>query len=271
MSTTVVHPESVSGTGPSGRTIGMVVAGLVVAAAVGLGIANQSAPETSGISGGTAVDTADMKYLQQGLELAAERDLLLKEATSGVVQSTVTETPSVGTVSETPLVELHPDAPLPERMDFATSQALTRAEASSGTAPFTERGDVSVGSVGVFGTITAGEVFDLNALIEEELAARSGISQDAPWPDVVGFDIPAPERFNVDLYITDLLIAEHAQNAENARNAARIEILNEMWQSQIERAQEVQKAQWQAKADYLAEQYKALSLPNLTPGKSGIQ
>ena len=56
MSTTVVHPGSVSGHGPSGRTIGTAVAGVVVAAALGFAIVNQSAPE-AGVSQGTVEAT----------------------------------------------------------------------------------------------------------------------------------------------------------------------------------------------------------------------
>ena len=52
MSTTVVHPGSVSGHGPSGRTIGTAVAGVVVAAALGFAIVNEAAPE-AGVSQGT--------------------------------------------------------------------------------------------------------------------------------------------------------------------------------------------------------------------------
>jgi hypothetical protein len=52
MSTTVVHPGSVSGHGPSGRTIGTAVAGVVIAAALGFAIVNESAPE-AGVSQGT--------------------------------------------------------------------------------------------------------------------------------------------------------------------------------------------------------------------------
>jgi hypothetical protein len=92
MSTTVVHPESVSGNGPSGRTIGMAVAGLVLAAGLGFAVANQSAPEV-GVAGSPQVDAADIKYQEAGATRAAaeaaRRQEVLQEATSGVSQGTV--------------------------------------------------------------------------------------------------------------------------------------------------------------------------------------
>ena len=50
MSTTIVRPEPVSG--PSGKTIGMAVLGLVAAVAIGFGIANLSDTEPVALSGG---------------------------------------------------------------------------------------------------------------------------------------------------------------------------------------------------------------------------
>ncbi len=84
MSTTVVHRQATR-QGPSGKTIGMVVAGVAVAAALGFAIANQSATESLGSATQTAVtNPADAKFAEQGAALEAGRQTLLQEATKGI-------------------------------------------------------------------------------------------------------------------------------------------------------------------------------------------
>ena len=84
MSTTVVHRQATR-QGPSGKTIGMVVAGVAVAAALGFAIANQPATESLGSATQTAVtNPADAKFAEQGAALEAERQTLLQEATKGI-------------------------------------------------------------------------------------------------------------------------------------------------------------------------------------------
>lgn len=84
MSTTVVHRQATR-QGPSGKTIGMVVAGVAVAAALGFAIANQPATESLGSATQTAVtNPADVKFAEQGAALEAERQTLLQEATKGI-------------------------------------------------------------------------------------------------------------------------------------------------------------------------------------------
>ena len=168
MSTTVVHPESVSGHGPSGRTIGMAVAGLVVAAALGFAITNESTPET-GIAGSAQVDSADIKYQQMGATRAAaeaaRRQTALQEATTGVV-SQPTETASVDTQAKSvPLQQLHPSAPLPERQNFLNEQAATRAQAQNETVPFFESVNIvpeyALGKVVPTGSLPSGDIAEL--------------------------------------------------------------------------------------------------------------
>ncbi|MGB7859432.1 MAG: hypothetical protein WBM90_02940 [Acidimicrobiia bacterium] len=67
MSTTVVHPEITSGKGPSGRLIGMVVAGLVVAAGVGFAISNQGAADNAANATQTesAVVNPELRFVEQ--------------------------------------------------------------------------------------------------------------------------------------------------------------------------------------------------------------
>lgn len=84
MSTTVVHRQATR-QGPSGKTIGMVVAGVAVAAALGFAIANQPATESLGSATQTAVtNPADAKFAEQGAALEAGRQTLLLEATKGI-------------------------------------------------------------------------------------------------------------------------------------------------------------------------------------------
>ena len=84
MSTTVVHRQATR-QGPSGKTIGMVVAGVAVAAALGFAIANQPATESLGTATQSAVtNPADVKFVEQGAALEAERQTLLQEATKGI-------------------------------------------------------------------------------------------------------------------------------------------------------------------------------------------
>ena len=84
MSTTVVHRQATR-QGPSGKTIGMVVAGVAVAAALGFAIANQPATESLGSATQTAVtNPADAKFAEQGAALEAERQTLLQGATKGI-------------------------------------------------------------------------------------------------------------------------------------------------------------------------------------------
>ena len=84
MSTTVVHRQATR-QGPSGKTIGMVVAGVAVAAALGFAIANQQATESLGSATQTAVSNpADTKFAEQGAALEAGRQTLLQEATTGI-------------------------------------------------------------------------------------------------------------------------------------------------------------------------------------------
>lgn len=81
MSTTVVRQRT---TRFPGKGIGMSLAGLAIAAAIGFGIANidNSVPQTAAV--GSAVHTADQVFLNQAAELASERQSLLNQATKGV-------------------------------------------------------------------------------------------------------------------------------------------------------------------------------------------
>ena len=179
MSTTVVHPESVSGHGPSGRTIGMAVAGLVVAAALGFAITNQSAPET-GVAGSAQVDPADIKYQQMGATRAAaeaaRRQTVLQEATTGVVSQPV-ETASVDTQAKSvPLQQLHPSAPLPERQNFLNEQAATRAQVQNETVPFFASINIvpeyALGQVVPAGSLPSGDIAELNAALDAQQKAE---------------------------------------------------------------------------------------------------
>lgn len=179
MSTTVVHPESVSGHGPSGRTIGMAVAGLVVAAALGFAIANESTPET-GIAGSAQVDSADIKYQQMGATRAAteaaQRQTALQEATTGVV-SQPTETASVNTQAQSvPLQQLHPSAPFPERQNYLNEQAAAKAQAQNETVPFFDSINIvpeyAVGKVAPARSLPSGDIAELNAALDAQQKAQ---------------------------------------------------------------------------------------------------
>ena len=91
MSSTVVHPESVSGKRLPRKTIGMAVAGVVVAAALGFAIADQSALEVVEGQASVQINSADIRFQQEAAEIAAERQALLQQATTGVVPQTPIE------------------------------------------------------------------------------------------------------------------------------------------------------------------------------------
>lgn len=63
----------------------MAVAGLVVAAALGFAIAKQSALEVVEGQASAQINSADIRFQQEAAEIAAERQALLQQATTGVV------------------------------------------------------------------------------------------------------------------------------------------------------------------------------------------
>ena len=130
-----------------------------------------------------------------GATRAAQQQLLMKEATSGVTQSA----PAVNMPAAT--------VPLPE---------VALGAGGIGTPGETPWPEV------VFGTTAT--TFDLNQYIADEIARFNAPVQDAPWPDVIGFELPVRDP---NLAVADILVAEYAALQPKVLEGARLQALNE--------------------------------------------